>query len=408
MLDTSTGVLSFNLDFTNPDVRALALGQHIDVPPLTIPVVDSLGFTDQTTVTFTIDGSDHVVPVVQGQAADGGQSVTLDALANFGHSATLSITGVPDLPPGVTFDPATKSFTLDPSNAAYQHLAAGQQTTVTVHYGVTDGLVTEDTSVSWTVTGTNQAPVVSGVVAGSATEGNAAVTLDALANASDVDDGTILSVTGLPESLPAGVTFDPAKHTFTLDPSNAAYQHLAVGEQATVTVSYQVSDGITSTDASVSWTVTGTNEAPVVLPATTATGSITAVPLEQVGTPETALAASYLSDGHVLVNGLGGAAGFGEYVLDRGDDNSSAAIDITSVFGPQGLNFFGKDYTSIYINNNGNITFNNASSAFTPNQINAGANNPIIAPFWADVDTRGGAGRPTSGGELHRVRPGVL
>ena len=67
------------------------------------------------------------------------------------------------------------------------------------------------------------------------------------------------------------------------------------------------------------------------------------------------------------------------------------------MFGSQGLNFFGHDYTSIYINNNGNITFAGPSSAFTPSQITAGANNPIIAAFWADVDTRGGAGTSTGG-----------
>ena len=135
------------------------------------------------------------------------------------------------LPAGVTFDAATHSFTLDPSNAAYQHLAAGAQTTVTVSYQVSDGLTTTPDSVSWTITGTNDAPVVTGAVHGDATEGGDPVALNALANASDVDDGTTLSVTGVPDTLPAGVTFDAANHSFTLDPSNAAYQHLAAGRR---------------------------------------------------------------------------------------------------------------------------------------------------------------------------------
>jgi hypothetical protein len=129
---------------------------------------------------------------------------------------------------------------------------------------------------------------------------------------------------------------------------------------------------------------------------TTASGSII-VPAGAAGSPLTALAVSYLTDGHDLVNGLGGSAGFGANALDVGDDNSSSAINIASVFGPQGLNFFGHDYTSIYINNNGNITFAGPTNQFTPAQINGGANNPIIAPFWADVDTRGGAGTSTGG-----------
>jgi len=100
-----------------------------------------------------------------------------------------------------------------------------------------------------------------------------------------------------------------------------------------------------------------------------------------------------------LVNGLGGTAGFGENVLHVNDDGSSAAIDITSVFGEAGLDFFGTNYTSLYVNNNGNITFSNPLSTYTPGVIDGGIGNPIIAPFWADVDTRGSApNTPTAGG----------
>jgi hypothetical protein len=98
-----------------------------------------------------------------------------------------------------------------------------------------------------------------------------------------------------------------------------------------------------------------------------------------------------------LINGLGGPEGFGPNELPSNDDGSSGAINITSVFGPAGIDFFGQFYTSLYINNNGNITFNGPLSSFTPGPITAGAGNPIIAPFWADVDTRGGPGVPTGG-----------
>ena len=63
----------------------------------------------------------------------------------------------------------------------------------------------------------------------------------------------------VPENLPAEVIYDSETGTFTLDPSNAAYQSLAAGQQIVVEVSYNVSDGIVTTPASVSWTVTGTN-----------------------------------------------------------------------------------------------------------------------------------------------------
>ncbi len=97
-----------------------------------------------------------------------------------------------------------------------------------------------------------------------------------------------------------------------------------------------------------------------------------------------------------LVNNLGGPDGFGTQLLAVTDDGSSSAIDITAVFSG-GLNLFGAVYRQIYINNNGNVTFTSPLSGYTPSSIGAGYSSPIIAPFWADVDTRGGATTPTGG-----------
>jgi VCBS repeat-containing protein len=110
-----------------------------------------------------------------------------------------------------------------------------------------------------TIIGTNTPPEISGAVTGEAVEDGSAVTLSALANASD-PDGDALQVVDVPVDLPAGVTFDEATQSFTLDPSHAAYQSLATGAQTTVTVNYAVSDGTEQVAASMSWTVTGTND----------------------------------------------------------------------------------------------------------------------------------------------------
>ena len=99
-----------------------------------------------------------------------------------------------------------------------------------------------------------------------------------------------------------------------------------------------------------------------------------------------------------LVNNLGGAAGFGEFSLAANDDGSTGFIDLTPIFGTQGINFFGRYYTGFYLNNNGSVTFNAASSSFTPSAITGSTSNPIIAAYWADIDTRGGAVTPTPGG----------
>jgi Ca2+-binding RTX toxin-like protein len=98
-----------------------------------------------------------------------------------------------------------------------------------------------------------------------------------------------------------------------------------------------------------------------------------------------------------LINGLGGSAGFGENILGRNDDSSTGFIDVTSVF-ESGLNFFGTTYNGFYINNNGNITFGNSSSTYTPFALTGNTGIPIIAPFFTDIDTRAGNVTPSTGG----------
>ena len=89
-----------------------------------------------------------------------------------------------------------------------------------------------------------------------------------------------------------------------------------------------------------------------------------------------------------LVNTLGGAKGFGETSFGPSDDGSTARIDLTSVFGAGGVNFFGTAYTGLYINNNGSVTFGAPMASFSPTAITGATSNPLIAPFWQDVDTR--------------------
>jgi hypothetical protein len=52
------------------------------------------------------------------------------------------------------------------------------------------------------------------------------------------------------------------------------------------------------------------------------------------------------------------------------------------------LNFFGNNYNTFWANNNGNITFGGPVGTYTPNAFPV-SGQPMIAPFWGDVDTRG-------------------
>ncbi|HEX2401726.1 MAG TPA: VCBS domain-containing protein, partial [Mycobacterium sp.] len=229
-----------------------------------------------TSVTINITGTNDAAVLTPAVAA----LTEADAAAAISTTGQLSISDVDSPATFIAQSDVSGSFgtfAIDASGAwtytsssAHDEFAAGQIYTDTFAVTSADGTAT---SVTIAITGTNDSPVVSGPVAGTAVEEGAPVTLDALAHASDVDSAA-LSVTGLPAELPAGVSFDAEKHSFTLDPTNAAYQHLPNGQTVPVTVDYLVSDGTTTTPASVSWTVTAVNHAPVV------TGVVTGAAIE--------------------------------------------------------------------------------------------------------------------------------
>lgn len=92
-------------------------------------------------------------------------------------------------------------------------------------------------------------------------------------------------------------------------------------------------------------------------------------------------------------------AGFNSTTAGRNDDgtyncagtgsgNSCNSINNVQLV-PLGFtaNFFGLNFTSAYINTNGNITFDSPLSTFTPFDLTS-TSREIIAPFFADVDTR--------------------
>lgn len=269
--DGVEGTIAWHFAVDDAAVQRLAAGQVV-TQVYTLTLTDSAGVAVAQDVSITLIGTNDA-PIIAGtpicDTIEDGPARTLNALAKASDvdaGTRLSVVDLPaELPPGVSYDAGTQSFRLDPSGAAYQSLAASETRTVTVNYGVSDGTATTPASVSWTVTGVNDAPVVSGAVTGSAIEDGVVVSLNALANASDVDAGTMLTVVDLPVFMPAGVSFDADTNHFTFDPSHPAYQALAQGEMLLVAIDYAVSDGTARTAARAEWTVMGTNDAPVAL-----------------------------------------------------------------------------------------------------------------------------------------------
>lgn len=75
--------------------------------------------------------------------------------------------------------------------------------------------------------------------------------------------------------------------------------------------------------------------------------------------------------------------GFDAESIPANDDGSADAAALGFE-----VNFFGQRFDEVFVNNNGNVTFDQPLSSFTPFDLTS-TNTPIIAPFFADVDTRG-------------------
>lgn len=112
--------------------------------------------------------------------------------------------------------------------------------------------------------------------------------------------------------------------------------------------------------------------------------------------PQSALNASpgvYTSNGYytntlgpnIVTTGGGSSANVGQ--ADGRNDDGFMALNL-------GFNvtYFGSTYNSLFINNNGNVSFGSGISAYVPTGP-TGATAPVISPFFGDVDTR----NPASG-----------
>jgi len=177
------------------------------------------------------------------------------------------------------------------------------------------------------------------------------VTIDVLLNDTDADIDS-LTISGITQAAHGFVTNNGTDVTYTPDTDYSG----------TDSFTYTISDGNGGTD--------------------TATVAITVNPVNDYRD-------SNYPVNNFLVNDLGGDSGFGELNVPRTDDGSSANIPISSVFS-NGLNLYGENYTSLYVNSNGNITFGSSAYDYSSEDL-SNVNNSLpvmIAPFWSEVDIR--------------------
>jgi len=102
----------------------------------------------------------------------------------------------------------------------------------------------------------------------------------------------------------------------------------------------------------------------------------------------------FLIFGVVFANQVAAQAvlpGFDSQTLPPNDDGSTNLVPIGFT-----VNFFGITSDALYVNNNGNVTFDLPLAEFTPFDLTS-TSRQIIAPFFADVDTTS-AGQPVTYG----------
>ena len=383
----ANGAYTYTLDNTKPATNALAQGATA-TEVFTYVVKDEFGAISNTTLTITITGAnDAPVATVDtkavveagvnplntpfaGTPTAAGNVLTNDIDPDIG--AVLTVAAVNGVGANVgnvvagTYGSVVIGangayiYTLDNSSPATNALAQGATATDVFTYKVTDQFgATSTTTLTITITGTNDAPVAVAdtnagdpvVEAGAAGPGDPTAVGNVLANDTDVDTGhvlTVAAVNGVAGNVgnAVGGTYGSVvigangAYTYTLDNTKPATNALAQGDSVTEVFHYTVTDefGATST-TTLTITVTGTNDAPV---ATVDSNAVVEAGVNPLNTP---FAGTPSALGNVLTN---------DTDVDAGHVLTVAAV--AGLAGNVGAAVAGA-YGSVVIGANGNYTY---------------------------------------------------
>ncbi|MBF6624908.1 MAG: DUF4347 domain-containing protein, partial [Pseudomonas stutzeri] len=266
---STSGTFSWNFDAGSEGFKFLGQGETLKLE-YTLTAQDSFGATATQKVELIIEGINDA-PVSQNTA----ESVNENGIFS-GHVTATDVDGtiasyalVSSVASGSLSFNANGSYSFNPGTA-FDDLKEGETRAVTFTYRATDnaGAASQVATVTLTVVGSNDVPVVS---AGSATTSENGSITSSVPAASDVD-GTIAGyqvVTG----VTAGTLTFNTDGTYSFDPG-ADFDDLAVGQSRQVSFTYTATDndGGVSAPGTVTITITGTNDAPTVDASATISG----------------------------------------------------------------------------------------------------------------------------------------
>jgi VCBS repeat-containing protein len=258
------GNYTYTIKDHQPLIQTLSQGETI-TDECTIKSQDGTIFTIQVTIhgsndAPTLSAQHHTV--TEDGAVLSGQMIAND----IDHNAKLTYS-IAQRVDGLTLN-ADGSYAFDPGHPSYQHLQVGQVQTLTIPVTVTDerhASATENLTI--TITGTNDAPIVTPLTDSVKEDSDSHHQLDLLQGATD-QEGDALSIgqiqcnyQGHNGALPPGVGFAKDGHTLLVDATSSTFQHLAAGEKETIIFHYQVTDSHgAATAQTATITVIGTDD----------------------------------------------------------------------------------------------------------------------------------------------------
>ncbi|MEZ8111390.1 VCBS domain-containing protein [Vibrio splendidus] len=281
-IDT-TDTLTPSVSATHGSASLNAQGEIVFTPDanyngpasVVLSVTDGHTTTSQTINVDVTPANDAPVinPIVPVSTTEDGAVVTGQLTStdiDTGDTATFTTTSTQG---GFTLN-ADGSYNLDPTDASFQHLKAGEISTFTIPVTVTDSAGATDTKdLVITVTGTNDTPVISGVDTGALKEDVSVnpqsneLTATGKLDIVDIDtgEGSFIShgfnKTALQGHYGKLEISQDGSWSYSADNSQTAIQSLGEGEQLTDTIKVTSKDGTTH---DVVVTINGTNDKAVI------------------------------------------------------------------------------------------------------------------------------------------------
>ncbi|MEX2334804.1 MAG: Ig-like domain-containing protein, partial [Pseudohongiella sp.] len=245
------------------DYDYLALNESATVE-INYTIKDNNGAEASSTLALTVTGSnDGPVANVDTGTTDENGALLVDVLANdtdIDASDTHTVTAA-TIAAGLGVVAIVDNKVEWSPGADYDYLAVGESAKVEISYTMEDNNGAEDSStLTITVTGSNDAPTVDYALSRTASEEDTVFTVDLLESAADLDNGAVLSVSDLSVADGKG-GWTLNGNQLVIDPHH--FDELNTGDLETLNVSYKVTDEKgASVDQTLAINIEGFTDAP--------------------------------------------------------------------------------------------------------------------------------------------------